>query len=102
LSPYSTAWRSRNIVHDLIGGGIAVSLIAPRPRGGTLDLLYPDEETAYAAVTLHLEETAFTLSETDRPHVSMTYVLDGEVTIRLDEDTLEMFVVSVGFQEVIP
>ncbi|WP_457100312.1 hypothetical protein [Microbacterium sp. P5_E9] len=102
LSPYETLWTSRNIIHDLVGGDIAVSLVAPRPRSGVLELLYPDEPSAFQCAALHEARSAFTLVETDRPSVSMTYVVDGDVTLRLDEDTLELFIVSIGFQAVNP
>lgn len=102
LSPYSTEWQSRNIVHDLIGGDIAVSLVKPRPRSGSYDALYLTETDAYACVTLHQAETTFTLSDTDRPRVGMTYVVYGQVRIALDEGTREVWVVTVGFQEVTP
>ena len=102
LSPYQTSWKSRNIIHDLIGGGIAVSLVAPRPRSGDLELLYDTEASAYACAALHRNETSFTLTETDRPNVAMTYVVDGQVSISLDEATLAMWIVTIGFQEVTP
>lgn len=102
LSPYETARSSRNVIHDLIGGGIAVSLVGPRPRAGELALLYSTEADAHACVQLHGSETTFTLTETDRPTVSMSYVVDGDVTIALDEGTLDHWVVTIGYQEVTP
>ena len=101
LSPYSTAWQSRNVVHDLIGGGIAVSLVAPRLRNGDLKLLYESEATAYACVTLHKNATSFTLTETTRPSVAMTYVVDGQIEILLD-DPMDRWIVTIGFQEIQP
>jgi hypothetical protein len=102
LSPFESRRESRNVVHDLTGGGIAVSLVTPRPRSGTMELLYPDEAAAYAAEALHTGDTSFTLTETDRPHLSMTYVVSGGVAVRLDEDTLELFILAVDYQEVAP
>jgi hypothetical protein len=102
LSPWATSWQSRNIIHDLIGGGIAVSLVAPRPRSGTMELLYQTEALAFAAATLHQEETTFTLIDDQTTNVSMTYVVAGEVSVRLDEETLKAWVVTVGYQGVTP
>lgn len=102
LSPYATSLQSRNVIHDLIGGGIAVSLVRPRPRSGQIALMYDTEADAYACVALHEQETTFTLTEPDVPNVSMTYVIDGDVTVELDEDTLTVWTVTVGFQEVEP
>lgn len=102
LSPYETRWAGRNVIHQLTGGGIAVSLVTPLPRAGTLELLYQSEAAAYACAELHKAETAFTLTETDRPAVSMTYVVAGGVTVALDPDTLTVFIVTIDYQEVIP
>jgi len=102
LSPYETSWTSRNIVHDLVGGDIAVSLVKPRPRSGELALLYDNETDARAAADLHTQETTFTLTETDPASVSMTYAVDGQVRCALDESTLSAWIVSVGYQEVSP
>ena len=100
LSPYETAWESRNIVHPLIGGGLVVSLVAPFPRAGEYEALYETEAEAFACAALHAHETSFTLTESDRPHVAMTYVLNGAVRVRLDEDTLDLWVVTIAYQAV--
>jgi hypothetical protein len=102
LSPWETQYEARNVIHDLIGGDVAVSLVAPRPRNGSMDLLYATESDAFAAIALHREETTFTLTDTDRPSVSMSYVTDGNLGIRLDESTLSAWIVSVGYQELTP
>lgn len=96
---YQTARESQNVVHDIIGGGIAVTLIRPRPRSGTLELFFTDEAAAFAALELHARETSFTLSDTDRPRIGMTYVVDGATNMRLTEDR-KRWEVSVDFQEV--
>lgn len=98
---YESSRESRNVVHDLIGGGIAVTLIEPRPRKGSLELFYLTETTAAAALELHTRETSYTLTSTDRASISMTYVVDGAITIRLDDEGRRRWVVTVGYQEVI-
>jgi hypothetical protein len=67
-----------------------------------MDLLYQTEALAFASAALHQEETTFTLIDSQTTNASMTYVIDGEVRVRLDEDTLTMWIVSVGYQAVIP
>lgn len=100
LSPYAAAYASRNVIHDLIGGGIAVSLVQPRPRSGILSLLYGTEADAIAGAQLHRAETTFTLTEDEPASISMSYVIDGDVEVALDDETLTVWIVSVGFQEV--
>lgn len=97
---YQTARESQNIVHDLIGGGIAVTLIRPRPRKGTLELGYLLEADAAAALALHARETTFTLTDSDRASVTMTYVVDGSISLELFDETRDRWVVSVDYQEV--
>ncbi|MCM3778991.1 hypothetical protein [Microbacterium hydrocarbonoxydans] len=99
---YQTARESQNIVHDLIGGGIAVTLIAPRPRSGRLELFFLTEADGFGALTKHGLETTFTLSDTDRPSVGMTYVTDGSLDLALDDQGRSRWVLSVGYQEVQP
>lgn len=97
---YETTRESQNIVHQIIGGGIAVALIRPNPRAGTLELFFLDEATANEALELHAREATFTLTDTDRPSVGMTYVCDGSVVLSLDDATRKRWVLSVGYQEV--
>ncbi|MFJ6534413.1 hypothetical protein [Microbacterium sp. NPDC091662] len=96
---YEASLESKNVVHDIIGGGIGVTLIRPRPRSGTLALFFTEESAAFAAVELHKRETSFTLSDTDRPVVGMRYIVDGSVGIRLTDDR-KRWEVSIDFQEV--
>jgi hypothetical protein len=102
LMPYEYGNESRNVIHDLIGGGIVVSLVAPRPRSGSFDLLFADNAAAVAAAQLHREETTFTLTWPDLPTGAMTYVTSDSVSVRKDPVTLKRWIVTVGYQEVTP
>lgn len=102
LAEYSATRASRNVIHNLIGGGIAVSLVAPNPRSGVVEYLFADETAAWSCLALHANETTFVLTETSVPPVSMTYVVDGEVSIRLDQATSTAWIVAVGYQEIVP
>lgn len=97
---YETERESQNIVHDIIGGGIGVTLIRPRPRSGTLGLLFSAESDAKDALDAFARETSFTLSDTDRSTVAMTFVTAGKVALSLDETTRDNWEVSVDYQEV--
>lgn len=97
---YQANRESQNIIHDIIGGGIAVTLIRPRPRAGTLRLFYLTEEDAFESLGYHSRETTFSLSDTERPSYAMTYVLDGNLDIELDPEGRRRWVLSVDFQEV--
>ncbi len=99
---YITYRNSRNVVHDLLDGGIGVVFTAPRPRSGTLELLFEDETAAFEALALHEQESTFVLSSTERDVVDMTYVLgEGQLGLSLDDQTRTAWVLSVPYQEVI-
>lgn len=100
IEGYQARRQSKNIVYDLIGGGIAVTLISPRPRSGRLVLVYDNEADAFAALALHAEETVFTLARFDMPAVDMAYVLD-DTDVEIEQgSTGNFWRVSVGYQEV--
>jgi hypothetical protein len=98
---YDAIRSSRNIIHDLIGGNIAVTLSAPRLRSGTLVFLYLTHTDAFTALELHAELTTFTLTCDTRTEFNMTYVIDGSVEISRDQET-GRWLLSVTFQEVAP
>lgn len=100
VNGYETSRQSRNIVYDLLAGGIYVVLVSPRPRNGVMRLVYENEADAFEAVALHGLETHFTLESDEVPSVNMTYVVDGEISAELDPETLTVWVVTVGYQEV--
>ncbi len=97
LMPYSASRAGNNVIHDLIGGGIAVSFVAPRARSGTILYPFRDDAAAAACVALHAQKTSFILSVPDRPSLAMTYVVSGDVRAELGETS---WTVSVAFQEV--
>lgn len=99
---YETTREARTLIHDTLDGGIAVSLIPPRPRSGTLRLFYRSETAAKAAMDLHGRETSFGLESTERPTIDMSYVVTGSVRVALDEATLDRWTVDVGYQEIAP
>lgn len=99
---YQTSRAGRSIIHDLISGDIAVTLIPGRPRSGALRLLYQAETDAVDALNLHSEEAAFRLTTDERDRISMSYVVAGDVTLTLDDDTRALWALDVDYQEVTP
>lgn len=99
---YGASRESRNVIHDLIGGDIAVTLVTSRLRSGMLELFYSSEAEAWASFALHTDlADTFTLASDDVTPVDMTYVLgEGAVTVTLDDETRAVWVVAVDFQEV--
>jgi hypothetical protein len=103
LFPYEPKLASRNVMHELIGGGIAVSLVAPNPRSGDLSLLYDDAATAWAAIELHKQATTFTLTDLESPWMSMVYFVAGDLSPAPERETRgERWLVTITYQEVLP
>lgn len=98
IEGYAPSRESRNVIHDLLDGSLGVAYIAPRPRSGTLRMLFRDRTEAFFAYNLHAEETSFLLTS-DLTEIGMTYVLDGSIDMDLDAKT-GLWWVSVGYQEV--
>jgi hypothetical protein len=127
IDGYSSTRASQNVVRTILGSAVpAVSLRPALLRSGTLQLIFGDApssgpvyviedgyivllddteagdaETASAqAEALHATGGVFTLSETTRGSVGMSYVVSGNVTRKLDDTTRAVWIVTVDFQEV--
>lgn len=95
----------QSIVQDVIGGGVAITTLASRPRSGTLRLFYMYEESAVDAFNMHAPAGSFALSDLDEPGSwrEMLYVVgDGGCRITLDEVTRRRWIVEVEYQELQP
>lgn len=99
---YESTRRSRNKVHEILGGGTVVSLGESGLRTGRLELFYLTEQAAVDAELMHSKPAVFTLATPDTPTTAMTYTLaDGGSIVRtLDAETRTRWVVAVDFQEV--
>lgn len=97
---------SANIAHDLVGGGVAVSLLFPRPRSGVMRLLYMDQAAAYEALALLSRRCLFFYNEDyldpGQHAADMTFSVVGQGTsVALDATTRRRWLVDVEYQEVL-
>lgn len=102
-----TGWapdaESGNVVHRLLAPGtIAVTLVGDIPRSGNLTLLYADDAEAEAARLLFGRASAFTLTDSERPVVNMTFVRQGVLTPAIHDEVRDVWEFTVGFQEIEP
>lgn len=100
VTGYATERQSRNIIHDVLDGGIAVSFVPLRPRSGTLVTVYDNRADAWAAYELYASSDTFTYVNAELPEVSMTFALDGRLSIEPDEEITGIWYVDVSYQEV--
>lgn len=99
---YELNFESRNIIHNVLDrSDPEVTLHEPLSRSGTLELFYLTEATALAAVNMHRQRDRFVFTDSDRPALNMTYVVDeGTITVTLDDETRVRWVVSIPYREV--
>lgn len=90
----------KNIINPITGGGVDVTLQEAGKRTGSFILVYTDETEALAAFEMHRQPEVFTLSDSDRPSVGLDYVLAGDLTRALDDESREFWLVTVNYQEV--
>lgn len=99
---YETARDSSNIYHNILGGGIDVTIRPAQLRSGTLRQLYPDALKLRAAETMFSRAEVFYLDEPEVPGSNMYFAVAGRVTATLDPETRRLWVLAVDFQEVTP
>lgn len=98
----SDAYESRNIVHELLGGGVAITFGGEPKRIGTLDLYFNSEASANTAYLFLKNGFVFQLADTDAATLDMTFVIAGTISRKWDGETLNSWLVSFDFQEVQP
>lgn len=97
---YEAKRTTRNVYHDVLGGGTDVTLRPAEPRSGVLRMLYADEASARLAQDMFTRSELFTLDDPEFPSTRMTFALEGDLGIVLDPDTQIPWLISVGYQEV--
>lgn len=90
----------RNIINPVIGGGVDVTLQPASLRQGAFELVYELEDDAEAAFAMHQRPSTFTISDSDRASTAMTYIVDGQISRSLDDESREYWIVRVEYQEV--
>lgn len=101
MDGYTASRPSRNVPHAILGSNApAVSLRPAGLRTGSLRLLFALHATAVSATALLASGAELTLDDTDFPTINMSFVLDGDVELSLDEDTRSVWWVQFEFQEV--
>lgn len=95
------AYESRNIVHELLGGGVAVTFGAEPLRTGTLAMYFADETSCAAAYLFFKNGYVFELTDVDKPSTNMYFVVAGAIERELQTDTRDAWILSVDVQEVV-
>lgn len=91
---------SRTIVHELISGDIEVTHAPGGPRTFTMQLVFPVEADAAGCAELHRTAPYLDLVTDERVLPNGRYVVTGRVGVELDDETRDVWVVTVDATEV--
>lgn len=101
-----TGWEStragQNVLHNIVGR--SDDDVTYRPAGlrsGTLEALCATLELALQLEQLLAQAKRFTLSDPDHPALNMAFVLNGSITVALDDETRTQATVAVEYQQVV-
>lgn len=101
-----TAWEvtqeSRNVLHTIIGKTDPdVTLKPSSTRSGTLELLFTTATTADTARGILTQGTIFTISDSETWLNGLDFVMSGNVTTALEDETRRLWTITADFTEVI-
>ena len=100
-----TGWESTNdtynIVHDILSKNTPeVTLRGSQTRSGTLTMLFLTEASCETARALHTGSNVLTLASTQITAANFQYVVAGNVSTVLDDDTRRYWTLSVDYREI--
>lgn len=98
VTGYEATSQTKNVYHT----PGAVSLAGEGPRAGTLPLVFPTLTDAAAAWEVLAAPEVFTFTYHDLTALTMTFVRDGEMTLRIDPQQRARWRIDLGYREVEP
>lgn len=93
---------SRNIVHELLGGGVAVTFGGDSPATSSLEMLFTSEADSLDAYTKLNTGHIFQLTDYSKTSTSTYFVVAGNISREYLTDTEDTWLISVDVQEVTP
>lgn len=93
---------TRNVVHDLLGGGIAVTFGGNNQPTTTLEMLFTSEASCLDAYTKLNTGHVFELTDYSKTSTSMYFVVAGTVTREYLTNTEDTWIITARVQKVIP
>lgn len=95
------SYQSRNIVHELLSGNVAVTFGGEPRRTGTLSFMFENGTDAYTAYLIMRDGYVFELNDFyDAGTSPLYFVVSGNIMRNWDESTADTWTLSVDFQEV--
>lgn len=97
---YSTERQARNVIDDLLDGGLSVQLREAGSRRGRFEALFSSMASAVALEAELKLAQVLELVEPDATALSMDFVCSGRIEVVLDKATRRQWIVSWDFREV--
>lgn len=93
---------SRNIIHELLGGGVAVTFGGDTLTTSTLEMLFTSEAASLDAYNKLNTGHIFQLTDYSKTSTSMYFVVSGSITRTLEIESQDVWVITCDVQEVVP
>lgn len=93
---------SRNVVHELLGGGVSVTFGGESQATTTLEMLFTSEATALDAYNKLNTGHIFQLTDYSKTSTSMYFVVAGNIQREYLTETEDTWLLNVDVQEVTP
>ena len=98
---YASTREAGNQVHQVLNRSSPdVTLRAAGLRTGTLSFLVATLADALVLEAMHALPGFVRLDDSDLPQIGMFYVATGAITVELEDESRDLWIVSVDYQEV--
>jgi hypothetical protein len=107
FSPYlrmsaETKNATRNVIHPLLGGGVAVTFGGDTLATSSLEMLFTSEAASLDAYTKLNTGHLFQLTDYTKTSTSMYFVVSGSITRTYIQDTADTWTIVCDIQQVQP
>lgn len=93
---------TRNIIHELLGGGVAVTFGGDTLANSMLEMLFTSEADALDAYTQLNTGHIFELTDSSKTSTSMYFVVSGSITRTYVIESEDTWLVTCDIQQVVP
>jgi hypothetical protein len=93
---------SRNVVHELLGGGVAVTFGGEAKATTTLEMLFTSEADSLDAYNKLNTGHLFLLTDYSKTSTSMYFSVAGSINRQFLPETEDTWTITVDVQEVTP
>lgn len=93
---------SRNTIHELLGGGVAVTFGGTTLSTSSLEMLFTSEAASLDAYTKLSTGHIFQLTDYSKTSTSMYFVVSGSIERRLEIESEDVWIITCDIQQVEP